>query len=195
MTIQWSEKTLITCQITKKQKGSYLTVRIKNKIFPKAFLSWKQDQMRSDWTNVERFVDLFIKMDDLHQSDFREMRLKSKGTFTLHILQLWALALMPIWGKGVPWVFIHLLYHSSHILRTTKKYGDNFNLRVSLYTSTQNSFLVAEVFYWNKQNRMKLTPSVSNNTWTWWKRHQFKLMRQSPHIFLNVNELVRPKAK
>ena len=97
--------------------------------------------------------------------------------------------------QGVPWVFIHLLYHSSHILRTTKKYGDNFNLRVSLYTSTQNSFLVAEVFYWNKQNRMKLTPSVSNNTWTWWKRHQFKLMRQSPHIFLNVNELVRPKAK
>ena len=85
--------------------------------------------------------------------------------------------------QGVPWVFIHLLYHSSHILRTTKKYGDNFNLRVSLYTSTQNSFLVAEVFYWNKQNRMKLTPSVSNNTWTWWKRHQFKLMRQSPHIF------------
>ena len=78
MTIQWSEKTPITCQTTKKQKGSYLTVRIKNKIFPKAFLSWKQDQMRSDWTNVERFVDLFIKMDDLRLSDFREMRLKSK---------------------------------------------------------------------------------------------------------------------
>ena len=28
---------------------------------------------------MERFVDLFMKMDDLHLSDFREMRLKSKG--------------------------------------------------------------------------------------------------------------------
>ena len=32
---------------------------------------------------MERFVDLFMKMDDLHLSDFREMRLKSKGD--LHI--------------------------------------------------------------------------------------------------------------
>ena len=32
---------------------------------------------------MERFVDLFIKMDDLHQSDFREMRLKSKGDFDI----------------------------------------------------------------------------------------------------------------
>ena len=37
--------------------------------------------MRSDWTNVERFVDLFMKMNDLHLSDFREMRIKSKGDF------------------------------------------------------------------------------------------------------------------
>ena len=37
--------------------------------------------MRSDWTNVERFVDLFMKMNDLHLSDFREMRSKSKGDF------------------------------------------------------------------------------------------------------------------
>ena len=28
---------------------------------------------------MERFVDLFMKMDDLHLSDFREMRLMSKG--------------------------------------------------------------------------------------------------------------------
>ena len=34
-------------------------------------------------TNVKRFVDLFIKMDDLHLSDFREMRLKSKGDFDI----------------------------------------------------------------------------------------------------------------
>ena len=34
-------------------------------------------------TNVKRFVDLFIKMDDLHLSDFREMRLKSKGDFEI----------------------------------------------------------------------------------------------------------------
>ena len=27
---------------------------------------------------MERFVDLYMKMDDLHLSDFREMRLKSK---------------------------------------------------------------------------------------------------------------------
>ena len=32
---------------------------------------------------MERFVDLFIKMDDLHLSDFREMRLKSKGDFVI----------------------------------------------------------------------------------------------------------------
>ena len=32
---------------------------------------------------MERFVDLFMKMDDLYQSDFREMRLKSKGDFDI----------------------------------------------------------------------------------------------------------------
>ena len=32
---------------------------------------------------MEIFVDLFIKMDDLHLSDFREMRLKSKGDFNI----------------------------------------------------------------------------------------------------------------
>ena len=32
---------------------------------------------------MERFVDLFMKMDDLHLSDFREMRLKSKGDFDI----------------------------------------------------------------------------------------------------------------
>ena len=30
-----------------------------------------------------RFVDLFMKMDDLHLSDFREMRLKSKEDFDI----------------------------------------------------------------------------------------------------------------
>ena len=36
--------------------------------------------MRSDETelNVGRFTDLFMKMDDWHLSDFREMRLESK---------------------------------------------------------------------------------------------------------------------
>ena len=32
---------------------------------------------------MERFFDLFMKMDDLHLSDFREMRLKSKGDFDI----------------------------------------------------------------------------------------------------------------
>ena len=32
---------------------------------------------------MKRFVDLFMKMDDLHLSDFREMRLKSKGDFDI----------------------------------------------------------------------------------------------------------------
>ena len=32
---------------------------------------------------MERFVDLFMKMDDLHLSDFREMRLNSKGDFDI----------------------------------------------------------------------------------------------------------------
>ena len=32
---------------------------------------------------MEKFVDLFMKMDDLHQSDFGEMRLESKGDFDI----------------------------------------------------------------------------------------------------------------
>ena len=32
---------------------------------------------------MERFVDLFTKMDHLHLSDFREMRLKSKEDFDI----------------------------------------------------------------------------------------------------------------
>lgn len=32
---------------------------------------------------MERFLGLFIKMDDLHLSDFRKMRLKSKGDFDI----------------------------------------------------------------------------------------------------------------
>ena len=32
---------------------------------------------------MKRFVDLFMKMDDLHLSEFREMRLKSKGDFDI----------------------------------------------------------------------------------------------------------------
>ena len=32
---------------------------------------------------MERFVSLFLKMDELHLSDFREMRLKSKGDFDI----------------------------------------------------------------------------------------------------------------
>ena len=32
---------------------------------------------------MERFVDLFMKMDDLHLSDFKEKRLKSKGNFDI----------------------------------------------------------------------------------------------------------------
>ena len=32
---------------------------------------------------MKRFVDLLMKMDDLHLSDFREMRLKSKGDFDI----------------------------------------------------------------------------------------------------------------
>ena len=37
-----------------------------------------------------------MKMDDLHPSDFREMRLSQKRTLTLHILQKWALTSMPL---------------------------------------------------------------------------------------------------
>ena len=32
---------------------------------------------------MERFVDLFMKMDNLHLSDVREMRLKSKEDFDI----------------------------------------------------------------------------------------------------------------
>ena len=39
--------------------------------------------MGSDETNEEGFVDPFEKMDDLHPSDFRQMRLMSKGHFDI----------------------------------------------------------------------------------------------------------------
>ena len=54
--------------------------------------------MRSDETYVERFVDLlnFEKMDDLHPSDFRQMRLKSKGHFDGAYSAVTVLAWMPI---------------------------------------------------------------------------------------------------
>ena len=32
---------------------------------------------------MERFVDLFMKMDDLHPSDFGEVRPESKGDFNI----------------------------------------------------------------------------------------------------------------
>ena len=67
----------------KETEGFIFNSEDKNKMFLKAFFSWEQDLIRSDWTNVERFVDLFMKMDDLHLSDFREMRLKSKGDFDI----------------------------------------------------------------------------------------------------------------
>ena len=39
--------------------------------------------MKSDWTNVEKFLDLLREMDELHLSDFREMRHFSKGDFDI----------------------------------------------------------------------------------------------------------------
>ena len=41
--IKWSEMTLITCQTTKKQKGWYLTARIKKQNISKSLYSWEQD--------------------------------------------------------------------------------------------------------------------------------------------------------
>ena len=65
-----------------------------------------------------------------------------------------------------PWVIIHLLYRSSHILRTRESYIISIcefhnTLRLKIH------FALTEVLYWNKQDRMKLTPFVLNNTWTW----------------------------
>ena len=42
---------------------------------------------------MEGFVDLFMKMDDLHLSDFREMRLKSKGYFDITYLAVMGIGL------------------------------------------------------------------------------------------------------
>ena len=39
--------------------------------------------MKSDWTNVERFLDLLREMDELHLSDSREMIHISKGDFDI----------------------------------------------------------------------------------------------------------------
>ena len=48
-------------------------------------------------------------------------------------------------GVPAPLVIIDLLYHSSHILRTRESLII-FNLRVSCYNLTQNSFRTTEVF-------------------------------------------------
>ena len=48
---------------------------------------------------MERFVDLFIKMDDLHLSDFREMRLKSKGDFDIAYSAVMGISLDAYWRK------------------------------------------------------------------------------------------------
>ena len=45
---------------------------------------------------TERFVDLFMKMDDLHLSEFREMRLKPKGDFDIAFSAVVAPVWMPI---------------------------------------------------------------------------------------------------
>ena len=42
---------------------------------------------------MERFVDLFMKMDDLHLSEFTEMRLKSKGDFDI----VFSAVVAPVW--------------------------------------------------------------------------------------------------
>ena len=80
-----------------------------------------------------------------------------------------------------PWVIIHLLSHSSHILRTRESL---IILPVSFIVHFDSKlFRMTEVFYWNKQDRIKLMPFILNNTWTWRKPHQLKLIRQSPRIF------------
>ena len=48
---------------------------------------------------MERFVDLFMKMDDLHLSEFREMRIKSKGDFDIAFSAVVAPVWMPISGN------------------------------------------------------------------------------------------------
>ena len=48
---------------------------------------------------MERFADVFMKMDDLHLSDFREMRLKSKGDSDIAYSAVMASAWMPICGN------------------------------------------------------------------------------------------------
>ena len=68
-------------------------------------------------------------------------------------------------GVPAPWVIIHLLYQSSHILRTSESLiilicGFNGTLRLKFISYSRN-------IHWNKQDRMKLTPFVLNNTWTW----------------------------
>ena len=68
-----------------------------------------------------RFVDLYMKMDDLHRSDFREMRLKSQGGFKIVLYAEMGTDLdahsrkFIVFGQGlaVPilWQTINLLIH------------------------------------------------------------------------------------
>ena len=69
-------------------------------------------------------------------------------------------------GVLAPWVIIHLLYHSSHILRT--------NLRVSWYISTQNS------------SRMQKCSTKINKT-KWSCRHSFRITREHEENGISLN--------
>ena len=50
---------------------------------------------------MEKFVDLFMKMDDLHQSDFGEMRLESKGDFDIAYSAVMGISLDAYWRKSI----------------------------------------------------------------------------------------------
>ena len=135
--------------------------------------SYHRSQLRNKYWRITTFL---AKWNVSHYIIWRHLSVK----FVFKYDRNTVVNILKKQGIPAPWVIIHLLYHLSHILRTREIL---IILICEFHSTTQNSFPMAEVFYWNKQDRMKLTPFASDNTWTWQKRHQFKLMRQSPRIF------------
>ena len=75
---------------------------------------------------MERFVDLFRKTDDLHLSDFREMRLISKWDFDIAYSAVTGISLDAYLRKFIVWGFVYnfgglavpILWQTNHISDT-----------------------------------------------------------------------------
>ena len=98
-------------------------------------------------------------------------------------------------GVPAPWVIIHLLYHSSHILRTRESL-------ISFISEFHSTLRLKIHFAW-----LKYCTEINKTEWSW--RHSFRITHEhkencdgtslnswdKAHGFFEVNELVGQKAK